>query len=266
MVSYFNLALLVALLLAVRVAGPAGIAPLTPSPTLLTLVLALAGVGVFIKLIHVPQLAVQPRLKDENLPYTFYGYSAYSAPFTVRALPKKERKKVKTVRLPLVRDGSSDGYLPAVVELDRPGYVAVQIQVFPWNHFFLDGQPVPAEDLRRWQGNVARSPAGWDCGPYSVLRVPAGRHLIEHRYVPDSWVWLFWVALVVIVLWSLALPLLWVWTGWEGRTSGAGWTGRGKDGLRPGIALYPRGGLWLDLPPVAGSPCGPPLTSSGQRS
>jgi hypothetical protein len=268
MVSYFNLALLIALLLAVRVVGPTGGTPRrSPSPTLLTLVLALAGVGVFIKLIHVPQLAAHPRLKETDLPYTLYGHYAYATPFSVQQVTKKDVMDLKKVRLPLERGGSSDRYLPTVVELDRPGFVAVQIQVFPWNRFFLDGRPVPAEDMRCWHGNISRSPAGWDCGPYSVIRVPAGRHLIEHRYVPDvAWVWLFRGALGVIVLWSLGLTLLWVWKGWEGCASGAGWVGRGKGGLRPGIALYPRGGLWQDLPPVAGSPCGPPLTPTGRRS
>jgi hypothetical protein len=211
-VTYVNLAILVLLLLAVGLTrSEAGIIRGKLSSVPLKLVLALAGVGVCMKLAHAPVNVQQARMKATTLPSLFYGWSAYSAPLSVPSLAQDDLANLKPVRLPLGKDRSFGAYQPAAIDLQQPASVALPIQVFPWNRFFIDGRPVPAGAVRRWSGAPPGSPGGWDHGPYSAIRVPAGQHLLGYRFVPPSaWTWLFRISLIVVVLWSVGLLLCWV--------------------------------------------------------
>jgi hypothetical protein len=206
-VSFVNLGLLVVLLFALYQGRGfcTEAAGLRQRRIVLCAVLILAGAGVVVKLKHAhyprnnsPQAeACRYRAYLSHLPHDFYGYGDYTTPGRLPALARPE--EVPGVQL---CDGQSDfGRTTAqTIVLREPGHVRTDMTVFPWNRFWVDGRPVPPAELRSWTSPRLL--------PWSVERiavpVPAGRHVIEHRFEPGrTWRGLRRMSSVVLLAWAL---------------------------------------------------------------
>jgi hypothetical protein len=216
-VTYVNLSALVALLLVCRLAARAGPGWGAYSPAFragfLSVLLTLAGTGVVVKLVHVKERAGHWEVDYADLPRTFYGRDDYATPSEYALLGPEEAPGVTPMRLEVERHAVGR-YTPATVELEKPGFVGTQVQPFPWNEFYLDGERVPDSELRTWPGWTIPATDPYrlyraTTGPLMAVPVPAGRHILEHRVEPDrTWLVLYWVSLATTLLWALLVIAL----------------------------------------------------------
>jgi hypothetical protein len=209
LVTYINLSLLVALLLACRVAAGSpwlvGWGAFSPAfrAGLLSALVTLAGVGVVVKFTHVKERAAVRGLDYAELPGSFYGARDYSMPREFTPLTTEEAASVQPVRM-VVEPRAIGRYAPATVELEQPGFVGTQVQAFSWNTFYLDGARVPDAELRIWDGFPPAKDQGWQPGPCTAVRVPAGRPVLAHRFEPDPiWQVLHRLSLISAFGWVL---------------------------------------------------------------
>jgi hypothetical protein len=217
MVTDVNLSALVALLLVCRLAARAGPAAAWGAYSaafragFLSVLLTLAGTGVVVKVVHVNQRAGHWEVDYADLVGTFYGRDDYATPSEYPLVEPEEAPGVTPVRLEVERHAGR--YTPAAVELEKPGFVGTQVQPFPWNKFYLDGGRVPDSELRAWPGwpFPATDPYRLHraTGPFMAVPVPAGRHILEHRFEPDrTWLILYWASLATTLLWTLLVIAL----------------------------------------------------------
>jgi len=163
--------------------------------------LALSAVGVIIKLNHASELMTKhgatglfttaaQRRHAAQMPLLFYGYDAYATPSLYTPITTEDRAGLTWVSIPVGDTGDEFGMpLPVQFVQAKTGWVATNVQVFPWNHFVLDGVVVPDDDVR-----VAYIRA--------IVRVPQGEHTLELRTVADpTWLLLRPVSFAVLALW-----------------------------------------------------------------
>ena len=185
LVTYQNLALLTAMagaLLAMPVESrknpPAG-----SRWTELALWLVATG-GMAVMLSHVLTIQRSPRPDTRRqishpdnyvyAPSSFYGWAAYS----ILGANAETNQPVRTVHL-FVGTGEHFGQVsPTKFELESPTNVCLQVQPFPWNKLYLDGQPLDESRART-------RPAGY------AVQLAAGTHGVSYLWQPDvAWVWL----------------------------------------------------------------------------
>jgi hypothetical protein len=156
------------------------------------------------------------------VPLAFCCAGDYLTPRLLPRLSKTEEKAVPFTPLGVDPEGGHFGTCrPALVWRAEEGYVGTEVVVFPWNQFFLDGQPVPEDHLRAWLTG-ALSP--WDGALRTAVLVPAGAHVLEHRFVPPpAWRRLHRCSTAVLLGWVAVL---------------AGWTA--ADRLRKRLAARGR--------------------------
>jgi hypothetical protein len=211
-VTYVNLAALAVVLLAVRLTphgAPTGWGRLAPEAraAIIACALTLAAAGVLVKIGNVRQ-EIPPQLQPGRFSYYFYGWSAYATPGQYAALRPAEEAKAQWVLLPpAAEDPHRFGPMP--LNSPAPRYVVTQVQPFPWNHFYLDGERVPDSELRVWKGREGQVGVDWYRGPYLAVPVPEGSHVLEHRFEPDrAWLGLYWLAFAAVLAGSVAVLLL----------------------------------------------------------
>jgi hypothetical protein len=215
MVSFVNLSLLTLVLFAccfVRRCGQAPSARLLP-PAFLAVVVTVAGCGVLVK--HVNAVSVRHREPADDagltgneescrrlahLPAGFYGYYAYTTVCAIEPMPVG----AVVTPLPLTPSGG-----PVRVRLDRPGYLGTNIQIFPWNRFWIDGRPVEPGEFRQWAPEHLKPVTPWIGPACFAVAVPAGEHEVEQRFVPDGrWRGLDRLAWAALLLWLVGLVAL----------------------------------------------------------
>jgi hypothetical protein len=211
LVSYVNFGLLlVPLFLLLYAARSRLAAPAVPA-TLLCFTLTLAGAGVVVKLVHAtcaripenchvqhwarfgrtwthhigpPHLAKTDadRQALAHLPLSLFCTADYTTPHALPRLESAEEAAVPYIPLAV---GHADGQFgvcqPVEICRDTPGYVGTEVVAYPWNRFLLDGIPVSEEQLRGWKSDAL---IPWDAALRTAVLVPAGRHVLEHRFVP----------------------------------------------------------------------------------
>jgi hypothetical protein len=242
LVSYVNLGFLLvpmfALLWAARVraraAAPGAAGPVAVPPALLAAVLTYAGLCAVLKLQHaeLARIPAEPvvrywaerglpyrqhadhrrwvksegdRASMARLPMSSYGHSAYNTPDYLTPLPPEVEAQTPFVPFGVETRGGYFGETHRqTVTLNRSGYVATEILVFPWNRFEVDGQVVSATDLRSWNSarvNLYQLPPPWTAVP-----VPAGTHTIQHKFEPDkTWRQLNAASQVCLAVWALSI-------------------------------------------------------------
>lgn len=234
LVSYVNLGLLLVPLLVLHwLRSRPQPRPATgelASSVLLCFVLTLSGVGVAVKLVHaevatIPETAFvqhwakygrtythhvgEPHwLKNDadrqalvHLPLSYPHYFDYTTPHWLQPLRPSEENAVSMAFLDVEWLGGRFGECHGTwIYRGAPGYMATEIAVFPWNRVLVDGQIVPPEQLRVWKPEKL---APWNAAHQIVVPVPAGVHLVEHRFVPDpTWRRLHRGAWLVLAGWS----------------------------------------------------------------
>jgi hypothetical protein len=143
---------------------------------------AVAGVGVMLSHVLAIQHSPNPDLarcqRDPNYhahtPHSFYGWAASS----VLGGHAKTNQPAREIYLDVgVRDHFGE-VSPTRFELAAPENVCLQVQPFPWNHVYLDGE-------RLDEARTHTRPQGY------TLTLPAGKHEVACLWQPDSaWVWL----------------------------------------------------------------------------
>jgi hypothetical protein len=234
LVSYVNLGLLlVPLFLLYRARAGRGRLRLPlragAPAVLLCFVLTLAGAGVAVKLVHshaatIPETfhvakwarygraythsvgpprlfkTAEDRERLAHLPPSFCTYFDYTTPHWLKELPADEEASVPVVFLGAGGFGQCGA---RTVGLARAGHVGTEVAAFPWNRLLVDGREVPAGRLRAWR--PARL-APWNEALQVVVPVPAGVHVLEHRFVPErTWQRLHRVAWPVLLAWALGV-------------------------------------------------------------
>ncbi len=235
LVSYVNLGfLLLPLFLLAWAARHRAVpaAPVTVSPVLLCFVLTYAGFCVVLKLQHaetarIPEKrlvqywaghgrAYEPstgtwrwvkndadRARLTILPLSSCVQNDYLTPKYLQPLSAAEQVGTPFVPLGVQSRGRNFGEPNVItVTANQPCYIGTEVLVFPWNHFEVDGRPVPPEALRSWCDARVE--------PYPLVRtavpVPAGAHTIRCRFVPSpKWLWLHRIGWAVLIPWLLAV-------------------------------------------------------------
>jgi hypothetical protein len=207
LITYINLAILVAIFVLHHVVRcPAGTSkPLLPAaPVFLSCVLTLSAVGVIEKMVHASVARMPWDHNLVELPMSMYGFWSFAepgmlAPLDTAAVP------TQLGLFALEPDRAFGEYRPRTVHLDQAGYVLTQVQLFPWNHLYVDGRAVPPEMLRSWRGTCRRV----DYGPCMAVPVPAGKHVIEYRLETNRrWIVLYRVSSTVLILWIALVMIL----------------------------------------------------------
>jgi hypothetical protein len=211
---FFLLALFFLLIDARRRAGT-GPKALAVSPIVLAVAVTLSGAGVLMKLAHAypiwlepkDQVWLQPLRSNSKVRQELAtGHLVYQAADYVaqRLYAPLEVKWPSSVRTVQFHCGTGDHFAmtaPCVVNLDAAGHVLTNVAAFPWNHLFLDGQPVDPASLR-WRIDES-SPAHL---PALALSVPAGEHRIETAFRPPlAYLVLGAFSDAALVLWSSGL-------------------------------------------------------------
>jgi len=205
MVTYVNLALLVAVLLALRVvpSHPHMAGWLSPRvwTAILACVVTLSAVGLLMKLTTIRAEIPAQRFDYRRFTIYFYGWATYATPGQYSALRADEEANLKLVPLKVAADDPHQ-YAPTEVLAAQREYIATQVQAFPWNHFYLNGERVPDTELRVWQGRRSDLPGtDWSRGPYLAVPIPAGASTLEYRFEPDPvWHALYRVSFVILLL------------------------------------------------------------------
>lgn len=136
-----------------------------------------------------------------HLPKTFNGFPDYAM---ITMLPLVNPAQGQFADLE-VHEGARFGeWDPALVTLERPGWVVTNVQVFAWAQLYLDGHPVHVSDLGFFKRKRPELSHGsiLDGHPLQALRVPAGMHRIDARVLPDRlWVVLRTLAFAVLAAW-----------------------------------------------------------------
>ncbi|HUR47654.1 MAG TPA: hypothetical protein VMZ27_17350 [Candidatus Saccharimonadales bacterium] len=144
----------------------------------------LAAAGITVMLSHVFEVQRSPsrqvaRVQSDsdayvNIPYSFYGWPAYS----ILGETAETNQPARRVRL-RVEVGDRFGQVaPTRFELDATTNVCLQVQPFPWNRIYLDGEPLD-------KSRVHTRPEGY------TLQISAGTHGVEFLWQPDpTWAWL----------------------------------------------------------------------------
>lgn len=173
---------------------------LEPSAVLICFALTLSGAGVIDKLVHATVGHMDWDRSLVTLPKTFYSKHDY---VMATYYPPMTAPEEEVHRLPFPYDPLADfgRYQPLTVELEKPGYVVPQVVPFVWNRFYLDGQLIPIRSA------LVRDSFGFG------LAVPAGKHVIEHRFEPDqTWRVLQIASRVALGIW-LTIALV-CFVGW----------------------------------------------------
>jgi hypothetical protein len=163
--------------------------------------LALAGVGVIVKLDHVsaikedkssPHLRLSKRERREliQLPWTYYGKFDYVTGGLFEAIPD-EQPDVLWRNFPISPAKRFGRTGTITVEPGEPTWVMTNALSFPWVGIAIDGEAVPRSQVRtRWAK--------------TVVRVPAGTHHLTLRFDPPLW----WR-----ILRPLSIVLVFAWSG-----------------------------------------------------
>ena len=124
-------------------------------------------------------------------------FAGRCAPSTRSKLPVSETRRVRPEVFGVEVEGGNFGESqPLTVTMDRAGFVGTNVLVFPWNRFEVDGQEVPASNLRTWNGPTV----------YTAVPVSAGTHTVRHRFEPDrTWRFLCWIAQATLLVWVFAV-------------------------------------------------------------
>jgi hypothetical protein len=205
-VTYINLSLLLGILLlvmALRTVTGIDIAQTLRRRSVIAAccaALALAGVGVIVKLDHVDaikehkssphwRLSKRERRELVQLPWTYYGKFDYVTGGLFEAIPDDE-PDVLWRNFP-VNAGKRFGRTGTItVELTRPTWVMANALSFPWVGLAIDGVAVPRSQIRtRWAK--------------TVVMVPEGTHRITLNFDPPLW-WRFMrpLSIVLVFAWS----------------------------------------------------------------
>ena len=229
-VSFVNIGILLVPLFALLWAArnrPAGAPRVAVSPVFLCFALTYAGFCVLLKLQHAEVSRVPPpetvkafaaagidyrtgtghrrwvknaadRDSMARLPISSYGHATFVTPRYLPPLAPDEAARATACWLGVETRGGYFGENHRLtVTLDRPGYISTQVLVFPWNRFEVDGQAVPAAELRSWAGGP---------GVCTSIPVPAGTHTLLYRFEPDrKWRVLHRTSRIVLAVWVLAI-------------------------------------------------------------
>lgn len=98
------------------------------------------------------------------------------------------------------------------VTAERPMYLATPVLVFPWNRFLVDGELIPTERLRAWNG----------ASKMTAVPIPAGTHTVQYVVEPNRlWLRLHRTSQCVLVMWGIALVVVSVGAHRKKRTTEA---------------------------------------------
>jgi hypothetical protein len=229
-VSFVNLAALLLILFALALVAQRGTAerPLTVPATFLAVAATYGSVCVLLKLQHaqtavLPEATVIQVLGGHDPVYQqnpghrrlvrtdtdraqlvqvagMCGLIAYGTP---NLLPQMETDSgAPALHLPFgleTRGGYFGEAHRITATAEQPTYLATPVLVFPWNRFLVDGEPVPVERLRAWNG----------AGKMTAVPIPAGTHTVQYVVEPNrTWLRLHRVSQRVLVAWVLALAVL----------------------------------------------------------
>jgi hypothetical protein len=121
------------------------------------------------------------------LPSQYLQFADYATPDLF--VPLTDEESMIAAPLTFSFDSKDDfgAAQPAQIALNETSWIRTNILAFPWNHIEVDGHDAPRSEIRR------------DSKSGIALRVPAGNHQLEVRFIPDS----AWEVLRVISLLSL---------------------------------------------------------------
>lgn len=107
--------------------------------------------------------------KRVHLPETFYGLYDYVTPGEISQL--KTPQKRKAVEFSVLHGNRFGTVPPLEISLKEPTPIETNIQIFPWNHLYLNGQKLEPPLLGAATSGLK----------YAAL-LPAGRHHLEYRF------------------------------------------------------------------------------------
>lgn len=191
-VSVVNLAVLSCLLVALSHSRAQPSTSCVGLPAVLcAIVMALAVVGLIVKLNHALAIPLHPPLPKSRhdlrawaTHLEFPNSNAYLTPRWLAPLTADEQARLVPADFEVDWHRSFGQALPMSVTLERNGYCATRVMPFPWARFWVDGKEVPPDRLRTYLA----SPAGAspDDGAARVaVPMSAGTHVLQYQFTPD---------------------------------------------------------------------------------
>ena len=218
LISHSNLAMLVALLAAVAIAGnrPANPRSVRIDRAVWAIAIACSAIGLGMKLSLAAKSLIPADLatawrRDPDViahaPARFHAQKDYVVSDDARLLANEPVESFRTIRTIVLPIGTGEQFgisQPVEVRQDVGGWVLTSVAAFPWNQMRLDSQPAAPDRVREVNHQLA-------------VYVPEGTHGVGYRPEPDSaWAWLRRIGLGAFAILSFATFAAWVWVSIKG--------------------------------------------------